>query len=469
MIFHPKHVTPAEGQFRFVGPVEAAAHPCLHKAVFCDFWKNFTYQNSTLTVTETDSCLFSVGHAQPLPLNGHAYSINVEEDGLCICADSEQDLIHGFMTLLDRVTVNEGAFGDELAIDCCQILDTPSVKARMVHFCIFPETELWELHRFVRLCAALKYTHVIVEFWGMFAYDCMKELAWSHAYTKEELAPILQEARNLGLEIIPMFNHWGHAPSSRVMHGKHVVLDQAPEKQSYFTDDGWCWDIRKPKVRALLGQVRRELCDLCGEGQYFHIGCDEAYSYDLTSTENMDAICCYLNEISNEMTARGRRIIMWGDMCLYRHPHYERGWNYACISPSPESEAYMLAHLSRDIIMADWQYTPGAAPVETSETFTRAGFDCLLCPWDRGWEHTVACLDTVKSGGLMGLLHTTWHTLSSGMPYVTLAAVGSYDERLFEGYTYYLTHTAALLRKAAPVDGDYRKAGWSKKQIEVLW
>ncbi len=473
MIFHPKHITPADGRFCFVGPVEAAAHSCLHKAVIGDFWKNFSFGKSTLTVTETDQYYFSVGHAQPLPLNGHAYSISVEKDGLSICADSEQDLIHGFMTLLDRINLDEepseASDGEFLAIECCQIWDTPSVKARMVHFCIFPETELWELHRFVRLCAALKYTHVILEFWGTFAYDCMKELAWSHAYTKEELAPIMQEARDLGLEIIPMFNHWGHASASRSIHGKHVVLDQAPEMQSYFTEDGWCWNISKSKVRALQRQVRRELCDLCGEGKYFHVGCDEACSYDLTRTENMDTICDYLNEISREMTAEGRRIIMWGDMFLYRHPHYERGGSYTCLSPSPESEAYMLARLSREIIIADWQYNPGKAPVETAETFKRAGFDCLLCPWDRGWEHTEACLETVKCGGLMGLLHTTWHTLSLGTPYVTLAAVGSYDEKLFENYTYYLTHTAALLRKAAPVGGDYRRAGWAKKQIEVLW
>ena len=401
-------------------------------------------------------------------MDGHAYSIRVTKEGVCLCAGDKRNLIHGFMTLLDRIRVAED-HDEALEIDCCEILDTPSVKHRMVHFCIFPETELWELGRFIRLAAALKYTHVILEFWGMVRYDCMKELSWSHAYTKEELAPLMTEARELGLEIIPMFNHWGHASASRVMHGKHVVLDQDPAKQSYFTEDGWCWDIRKPKVRALLRQVRRELCELCGEGQYFHIGCDEAYSYDLTRTENMDAICDYLNEISRDMTAEGRRIIMWGDMFLYRHPHYERGWNYACLSPSPESEAYMLARLSREIIIADWQYNPGKAPVETAETFTRAGFDCVLCPWDRGWEHTEACLETVKSGGLMGLLHTTWHTLSSGMPYVTLAAVGSYDEKLFENYTHYLTHTAALLRKASPVGGDYRRAGWSKKQIEVLW
>jgi hypothetical protein len=49
------------------------------------------------------------------------------------------------------------------------------------------------------------------------------------------------------------------------MHGKHVVLDQNPTLQTYFSEDGWCWDIRKPKVRELFRKIRSELIELCGD------------------------------------------------------------------------------------------------------------------------------------------------------------------------------------------------------------
>ncbi len=464
MIFHPKHITPADGCFRFDGEVRATAHACLNTAAILTFWKNFTYSLSTLAVTEADEYTFVLGHAEALPPDGHAYSIRVTTDGVCLRASDRQNLIHGFMTLLDRIRVAEDN-DRSLELDCCEILDTPSVGTRMVHFCIFPETELWELGRFIRLAAALRYTHIVLEFWGMVKYDCMKELAWSHAFTKEELSPLMTEARELGLEIIPMFNHWGHATASRVMHGKHVVLDQDPSKQSYFTEDGWCWDIRKPKVRALMRQIRAELTELCGEGKYFHVGCDEAYNYDLNPVENRDAICDYLNEISAEMVARGRRIILWGDMFLYRHSHYNRG--YTCLSPSAEAEAYMLDRLSKDVVIADWQYFPGRGVVETSGVFVRAGFDTLICPFDCGEDHTAGCLETAKQEGMMGLLHTTWNTLSKGMPYVLMSAVGCYDGDYPKNFTTCMTHTAALLRKASPVSGDYRQAGWAKFQTGV--
>ena len=467
MIFTPKKLIPAEGCFRFVGPVEAVAHPRLSAGAILDFWKNFTYGQSTLSVTCTDTCGFSVGTAEALDLEGYAYSLCVEEGGISLCARDENSLVHGFMTLLDRMTLTETEDGSVVEVASCRIWDSPSVDVRMVHFCIFPETELWELQRFLRLSAALKYTHAVLEFWGMYGYDCMKELAWAHAYTKEQLSPILREARELGLELIPMFNHWGHATASRVMHGKHVVLDQAPEKQIYFTETGWCWDITKPSVRALLRQVRAELMELCGEGSYFHVGCDEAYGYDLNPVENRDAICDFLNEIAEEMAAYGRRILAWGDMFLYRHPHYNRG--YCCLSASAESEAYMLAWLDKRVILADWQYTPGRGMVETTEVFVRAGFDSLICPWDCGVDHTDGCLTTAKAEGVMGILHTTWHTLSAGTPYVMLTAVGAYDGDFPRDFGVFATRTAALLRKAAPVGGEYHRAGWSKKQIDVRW
>jgi hypothetical protein len=162
------------------------------------------------------------------------------------------------------------------------------------------------------------------------------------------------------------------------MHGKHVVLDQNPTLQTYFSDDGWCWDIRKPKVKELLRQIRGELIELCGDSKYFHIGCDEAYHFDFTE-ENMNALSGFINEISDELTAIGRRTIMWGDMLLYRHSHYNKDNRYACNAPSPEVETYFLKNLKKDIIIADWQYNSPVAPVETADVFAEAGFDCLLC------------------------------------------------------------------------------------------
>ena len=468
MIFHPKYCEKKTGQFVLSEQICATAHSCLDQDVLREFWSNFTFQSSEISFCATSEYVFSVGNAEKLPLDGYSYTINVKEDGICLFAEDRGALVKGFMTLLDLMKPIDRGEETGAALACCQIKDRPSVAERMVHFCIFPETELWEIRRFIRFCGALKYTHVVLEFWGMLRYDCMRELAWESAFSKEEIRPIIREANALGLEVVPMFNHWGHASAGRVMHGKHVVLDQNPRLQSYFSEDGWCWDIRKEKVKRLLREIRKELSELCGEGKYFHIGCDEAYHFGF-SDEQMAEICDFINGIGAELASENRRVMIWGDMFLYRHAHYHPKNHYTCNAPSPDAEKEMLRRLDRRIVIADWQYNAPIAPVETCEVFKKAGFDCFLCPWDVGEAQMKSAISTVKSQALDGFLHTTWHTLSSGMPFVLLAAVCGFDRECEWDLVGARTYTAALLRRVMPVGGDYRKAGWSKVQISCKW
>lgn len=467
MIFNPKSVKNFEGGFIIPKKAVAKSHPTLNKEIISEFWNNFTFTCSELSFTECEEYIFSVGDVSPLPLGKEGYSIRIEDGGLCLLAKDEKNLLSGFMTLLDRIKATDT---EEIGavIDCAEILDSPAVGFCGVHFCVFPETELWELRHFLRFAAALRYTHAVVEFWGTLRFDCMKELSWKDAYGKEDIRPIFEEANDLGVEIIPMFNHWGHAAESRARHGKHVVLDQNPALQSYFCEDGWRWDISKPRVKALLRKIRQELIELSGEGKYFHIGCDEAYGFDF-SKENMDFICDFINEVSEELSALGRRAICWGDMFLFKHPYYNEKNKYECNAPSADAEDYLLGRLDKGVILADWQYNAPVAPVETAEVFSKRGFDCLLCPWDKGRAHTVAAIQTVIDKKLFGFLHTTWHTLSGGMPILVLTSSLALDGVEVGGKFSAHTVAAALWRKVMPAMGDYKRAGWSKEQIDFLW
>lgn len=465
MVFNPQNLVKVDGSFTLPKSVNATAHRCLNADIVREFWHNFSFRCSTLSILESDQFIFSIGNAKALPLENSDYTINVESNGVCVYAENEKDLMRGYLTMLDQIKLVDVNGGVEACIDCCTIREKPLISSRMVHYCIFPETELWELQRFIRLCGALKYTHVVLEFWGMLQYDCMKELGWSHAFTKEQVKEVVKEGLDLGLEIVPMFNHWGHASLSRVGFGKHVVLDQNPTLQTYFSEDGWCWDIKNPKVRSLLRNVREELTELCGNGKYFHIGCDEAYGFDF-SKESIDEFCDYVNEISKEMNQCGRRIIMWGDMFLSKHPEFNPNNRYSdCNNPSLETEQYMLSRLDRAVILADWQYYVTLTPIETSNIFKNAGFDCLFCPWDRGIPQTRAAVAGVKEQNLMGFLHTTWNSLSGRLPFVTLAAMGGFESIDTYDINYINTRTATLLRKIMPANGDYVKCGWNKRQI----
>ena len=455
------------GRFLIFKDVKARASEVISGDIFRELWHGFTYHRSEISIEKCKELVFCVGDVDVPEAADAEYAINVQTSGFAVSSRTEAGLKRGFMTLLDRIhpTDDDGAVA---YLDCCEFSESPRIGVRMVHFCVFPETELFHLRRFLRFAAALKYTHVIVEFWGMVKLDCFPELAWQYAFSKDDVHPIFDEARALGVEIVPMFNHWGHASQSRSIHGKHVVLDQNPTLVTYFEEGGWCWKISDRRVRELFVRIRDELMELAGDGEYFHIGCDEADGYDMNDPVAREAICDFLNEIADDLGKHGRRPIMWADMLIYKYPEYNIENKYYCAAPSEECEKYVFSKLDKRIVMADWQYLPIKAPVETSLKIKSYGRDCMTCPFDFGVPKLAAAQNTVAEYGLMGFIHTTWHRLSTGMHFVAMAAAGGYAElpkNETEVVNNYRVSAADTLRKVLSAEGVYEHSGWSKNQV----
>lgn len=434
------------------------ANPVLCTKTMREFWKNCAYRIGTFRFIPTDGLRFHIGESKTPNLGQNDYAIHVEPNGISAIAQNEKALIRAAVALAQSIEIENG----ELKIPCGAIEENPPIKRRMVHFCVFPETELYELDKFVRFCGALGYTHLVLEFWGMLRFDCLMELSWKHAFSKSQIRPIVKTANEFGIEIVPMFNHWGHASASRFIHGKHVTLDQNPSLQKYFTNEGWCWNYRNATVVQLLKKVRAELIDLCGEGEFFHIGCDEAYGFDF-SREHMREFCDFVNGICNDLTKYNRRPIAWGDMFVAARNDFNPNNHYYVPSQSLETEKFFLSTLDKRIVVADWQYEATEYPVETSLIFKQAGFDVIVCPWDRSEHNCLSCVKTAKDG-LFGVMHTTWHTLSYGYPYALLTAYAAQNKDT----TDFRLKTAEVLRKAYFAKGNYKRAGWSKKQISDI-
>lgn len=340
-----------------------------------------------------------------------------------------------------------------------------NLKIKSVHLCIFPETKLDFLEKCIRTCALCGYTHVILEFWGMLKYDCIEELGWSIAYSKEEIKPIIETARSLGLEIIPMFNHLGHAAQSRGRYGKHVVLDQNPKLDYLFKSHGWEWNIEKDEVLCLLRQIRKELIELCGEGEYFHLGCDEAYVF-AAKENSLNILCDYLNSIQEELSEMGRRAIIWGDMFLAKEDFENEKYFYEANSTSSELSREVLKKLDKKIVIADWQYAIKSGVWKSSQMFKKAGFDVLCCPWDK-LENAKSAVDCAITENLFGVMHTTWNTLNTGfeaMVYTGLL-MKDYNCDADDLRRRILFLAAELVRRAMPSHGEYEASGWSEHQI----
>ena len=269
-------------------------------------------------------------------------------------------------------------------------------------------------------------------------------------------------------------NHLGHAAACRVSGGKHVVLDQNPRLATLFSPDGWSWDIRSDKARSLLRKVRAELYEIFPDAKFFHLGCDEAYSYE-KGDEDQRLMRCFLHDLIEEVKAEGKKPIIWGDMLLNaeavgvadRRVDARAAKPYFCGCDTPENAEKMIEAIPKDTIIADWHYDVLEAPVDTSVYLKNKGFAVLGVPWFKN-DNCQAYVDTIKEHELFGLMVSTWHTLAEKMPHIVADALmcGAYQSPWSAPIpSKYRPETAALLRKVLFVEGDYKESGWTDSQI----
>ncbi len=437
--------------------------------VINEILKAFTFSTLTKCSFTQKTNTISIGSAEKILEDNMDFTINVTAQGVCISAKDYPKLMNGFTTFLELLKYSKT---DGFYIPLGVYSDKGSMEFRSVHLCIFPETKLEFLKKCIRTCAFAKYTHVVLEFWGMFKYNCLKELSWPFALCKDTVRDLAKEINALGMEIIPMFNHLGHASGCRIMHGKHVVLDQNPKYEYMFKNYGWEWDYSKPEVYDLLAKVRDELIEVCGAGSYFHLGCDEAYAACLDE-ESVAEMTEYINRLSHELMSKGRRAIIWGDMLLCTEDIVKLEGTYYANSKREVSE-YLLNNLSKDIIIADWQYEALDDVWKTTEFLKSYGFTMLCCPWNNE-ENIVSAIKTANTLGIMGIMETTWHTLIQVFPLMVFGGYYAYSygsknalHPLYKdtlGKDTFRCHAATIARKVSPSGGEYLKAGWSEESV----
>jgi len=418
-----------------------------------ELFSNFTY-GEKWNVSYGEQNHITVGNYLPCELDGFEFAVNITSDGVYIGAKDYPALMRGFTTFLEEIKYDEKKGNFFLEEKC--IRKNPEIGLRCAHFCLFPDIRLDYMKKCIRSCAIAKYSHIIIEFWGTLKYDCLKELGWPFAYSKSEIKELVNEANALGIEVIPMFNHLGHASQSRAIGGKHVVLDQNPRLEYMFDSYGWVWNFQKEEVYDLLSKVRDELIELCGEGSYFHLGCDEAYAYG-HDIQNAEKLAEYLNKIEKELESKNRRAIIWHDMLLP-----SRLWKKKYCAQSDEDVSALLIHsLDKNIIIADWEYTEHEEIWESSKILKENGFNVLCCPWHKR-KNIDEAVSTLTEENLQGMIYTTWHTLSTGFYFLIYAGVKMYDadksKLEYDGHFY----SANVVRKVLPSGGDYYESGWRK-------
>ena len=421
-------------------------------------WNSFTLTTGEISFESGEAFTFRLGNTQlPILPEGKEYVLKVDENGVAIAGKDYGGLMRGFMSMLMKIEQ------DETSLKMKAVLEESDYKVqnRMVHLCVFPENDLYFIKKLIRLCALCQYTHIVIEFWGMLQYDCLKELAWPHAFTKVQAKELIKECREFGVEPIPMFNQLGHATASRLCHGKHVVLDQNPRLQNLFTPDGWAWNIDSAEVKKLLKQVRMELYELFGQGEYVHIGCDEAL-YISKDKALRQKLPTYLKELTNEVEQEGRRPMLWMDMLL------EKDIFKDCYAVGEKDEVENIRNsTAKSSVFVDWQYDCHETPIPSLLSLKDCGRDTIGAPWINERNYS-AHIQTVADNAMFGIMLTTWHVLKLHTPSI-LGCAKKCGAKSFVWSEYSGLHaeTSTLLRRVSFEGNTYADSGWSKEQIEM--
>jgi len=446
------------------------------KKLCVDLWKNFTAGKSELVVIEKNNfenyaAISKDGSfVNKKNKTEYEYEIDCDENYILINYSADIGLIHAFCSILQLISAYRRETND-FVIKTFIIKDRPALKMRGVHLCIFKDQSLLFVKKCVALCAFYKVTHIALESWGALKFDSMRELGWPDSYEKDDLKEIVEFGTSLGVEFIPFFNHAGHSTQSRHKTGKHVVLDQAPEYEEWFKPGGWTWNVDNEEVIELHRNVRKELSDLFGKGEFFHIGCDEITDevgiWENSGITESDGFNRFLNRTRDDiMNNLGRKTMMWGDMFLdckdFPHPF---------CGNTNENLIYDLDKLPKDMYVVDWQYNITEEKDESIKYFLKYvdPSRLILAPW-QGREKILGRVNLAKKYNLYGVIATTWNSVIFDINDMRYAACCMWEEDPDQRELWYSyackakTMAVHHIRKLVPADS-YENAGFTKDEL----
>ena len=272
------------------------------------------------------------------------YSLVIGKDGILISAGSRIALMYAADTLTKLC--DEGEF------PVVTVEDGPDKPIRGFHFGLPPRDQLDFMKRVFRyVLLPLRYNQIYIEFCGAMRFDSHPEIseAWvngneraraglqppfPHAMMgangtlleKDEVRDLLDCARELGFEIIPEVQSFGHVQYITFAHPELAereeedkdVNDTRAEDERPHNFYSHCYCPSKEESYKLIFDLIDEIVEVARPQRYVHIGHDEVYHIGLCplckDKSHAELFAYHVNRLYEHITKKGYKVVMWSDM-----------------------------------------------------------------------------------------------------------------------------------------------------------
>jgi hexosaminidase len=272
-----------------------------------------------------------------------------------------------------------------------------------------------------------------------FAYRNYKSVwqSWG-ALTATEIRTLDQRCRELGIDLVPNQNSFGHLRYF-LAHPKVKKLAEVSAPYEGSTGDFLRFPTTLAPNNPSTIKFIRELYDELlpnFTSQFLNVGCDE--TWDLGRGQNQK-LCerrgkgrvyvDFLKQIQREVSQRGRTMMFWGDIIL-NHPE-------------------LIESLPENVIALNWGYEANHPFEKEAATFAKSKVPFYVCPGTATWMTLLGRHDTAfanlrlaaaagRKHGALGYLNTDWgdgghpQSLAVSWPLYVIGAAHSWCSKSFD-------------------------------------
>jgi hypothetical protein len=382
----------------------------------------------TLTLPEQQSRPpFSVVASDSAPPHPEGYTLTIDYKGVRI----EFREIGGMRAAMATFRQLSRQYGRHLP--CLKIRDWPDFARRGVMLDI-SRGRVPKLETLLKLASRLadfKLNELQLYTEHTFAYRDHQAVwqSWG-ALTGEEIRQLDAHCQQLGIALVPNQNSFGHL--------EHFLerpnLKELAEVSGPYADGGGEF-VRRPSTLApnhpgTLPFLRGLYDELLPNfsSQFFNVGCDETWDLGRGQSKKLCAekgqgrvYLDFLEKIHQEVTARGKRMMFWGDIIL-KYPKLIPKLHTFGVPPSGGSGDSLQTPPkggTPNLVALNWGYEADHPFDREAALFAKAKIPFYVCPGTSTWQtligrndNALANLRAAASAGLkhgaIGYLITDW-------------------------------------------------------------